>query len=73
MGEGEKRHGGNKERKEETRLSSGPRIEDLALPALGPELQQGAEVWGWRGGPQLSHRGESDWDHCWGKSWPGAQ
>lgn len=37
-GGGEKGHGGNKERKEETRLSSVPGIEGLVLPAQGPEL-----------------------------------
>lgn len=43
---------GTRREKEETRLSSAPRIEDLALPALGPELQQGQRCGG--GGAVLS-------------------
>lgn len=39
-GRGEKGHGGDKERKEETGLSSAPGAEDLALPdGVGAELQ----------------------------------
>lgn len=39
-GRGEKGHGGNKERKEETRLSSTPGTEGLTLPAQGARTIQ---------------------------------
>lgn len=52
-GRGEKGHGGNKERKEETRLSSVPGIEGRALPAQGPDLQREGQRCG-GGGTVLS-------------------
>lgn len=73
-GRGEKGHGGDKERKEETGLSSAPGAEDLALPdGVGAELQLKKQRFKSGRASLSSCTGERDRD-CWeDKSWPGAQ